>query len=90
MAHDETSRETKSRSTSGRAKPTLRPPKVEVHGAWGRALPAPNPGEKAASTFTSRLTGLLGRPHPGTPRGARRGACPALTEVIPVTAALIM
>jgi hypothetical protein len=49
---------------SGRVKPSLGPPKVVVHGAWGRALPAPRPGEKEESIFTSWLMGLLGKPHP--------------------------
>jgi hypothetical protein len=52
------------RSPSGRAKPTLGPPEVVVHGAWGRALPAPRPGEREESIFTSWLMGLLGKPHP--------------------------
>lgn len=54
-----------SESTSGRVKPSLGPPQVVVHGAWGRALPPPLPGEKEESIFTSWLMGLLGRPHPG-------------------------
>ena len=47
-----------------RARPTLGPPEVVVHGAWGRALPAPRPGEREESIFTSWLMGLLGKPHP--------------------------
>jgi hypothetical protein len=50
--------------STGRVKPSLGPPKVVVHGAWGRALPAPRPGEKEESIFTSWLMGLLGKPHP--------------------------
>ena len=49
---------------SGRVKPSLGPPQVVVHGAWGRALPPPLPGEKEESIFTSWLMGLLGKPHP--------------------------
>lgn len=66
MGHDATTRNGEVRSTSGRVKPTLGPPKIVVHGAWGRALPAPKPGEKEESIFTSWIMGLLGRPHPGT------------------------
>lgn len=51
-------------SASGRVKPSLGPPQVVVHGAWGRALPPPLPGEKEESIFTSWLMGLLGKPHP--------------------------
>jgi hypothetical protein len=47
-----------------REKPRLGPPRVVVRGAWGRALPAPRPGEKEESIFTSWLMGLLGKPHP--------------------------
>ncbi len=52
------------RPTCGRDKPRLGPPRVVVHGAWGRALPPPLPGEKEESIFTSWLMGLLGKPHP--------------------------
>lgn len=65
MAHDADTMNGRSRPGSGRAKPSLGPPKTVVHGAWGRALPAPKPGEKEESIFTSWLMGLLGRPHPG-------------------------
>jgi hypothetical protein len=50
--------------TMRREKPRLGPPRVVVRGSWGRALPAPKPGEKEESIFTSWLMGLLGRPHP--------------------------
>ena len=65
MGRDATTGNGEVRSSSGRVKPTLGPPKVVVHGAWGRALPAPKPGEREESIFTSWLMGLLGRPHPG-------------------------
>ena len=64
MADATSSRSGQARSTFGRLKPSLGPPKVVVHGAWGRALPAPLPGEKEGSIFTSWLMGLLGKPHP--------------------------
>ena len=64
MARDGTSKNSEVRSASGRVKPTLGPPKVVVHGAWGRALPPPLPGEREESIFTSWLMGLLGKPHP--------------------------
>jgi len=51
-------------SASGRVKPSLGPPQIVVHGAWGRALPPPLPGEREESIFTSWLMGLLGKPHP--------------------------
>ena len=65
MAHDAETMNGRSRPGSGRVKPTLGPTRTVVHGAWGRALPAPKPGEKEESIFTSWLMGLLGRPHPG-------------------------
>jgi len=64
MAHNGTSKNGEVPSTAGREKPSLGPPKVVVHGAWGRALPPPLPGEKEESIFTSWLMGLLGKPHP--------------------------
>jgi hypothetical protein len=45
MALGATTKNAESRSTSRRVKPTLAL-KVVVDGAWGRALPAPKPGEK--------------------------------------------
>jgi hypothetical protein len=61
MAHDPTTTKGEARC---RVKPTLGPPRVVVHGTWGRALPPPLPGEREESLFTSWLMGLLGRPHP--------------------------
>lgn len=51
-------------AASRHEKPRLSPPRVVVRGAWGRPLPAPEPGEKEESIFTSWLMGLLGKPHP--------------------------
>lgn len=53
-------------AASRHEKPRLGPPRVVVRGAWGRPLPAPKPGVKEESIFTSWLMGLLGRPHPDT------------------------
>lgn len=64
MANGTETKKGASESTSGRVKPSLGPPQVVVHGAWGRALPPPLPGEKEESIFTSWLMGLLGKPHP--------------------------
>lgn len=64
MARELASNNGDSGSPTGRTKPKLGPPRVVVHGSWGRALPPPRPGEKEESIFTSWLMGLLGRPHP--------------------------
>ncbi len=55
------------RAGKSREKPRLGPPRVVVRGAWGRALPAPKPGEREESIFTSWLMGLLGKPYPNEP-----------------------
>lgn len=57
-------RSTTEASAPRREKPRLPPPRVVVRGSWGRAVPAPRPGEKEESIFTSWLMGLLGRRHP--------------------------